>query len=115
MKTFGDQPKDEKYVDEVLEIEKVEIQDNNPKRLVVSARGRTGSDRWSSPRLVARDHPVPPDDGIQDFHFYAKPPGEPSTGNTPEIKANGGIDPVPDWLEGVRVLASKNSVEKKLD
>lgn len=55
-----------------------------------------------------------PEDGIQDFHFHASPPGEPPTGNTPEIKASGGIDPVPDWLEGVRGLAGSNSQEKTL-
>lgn len=115
MQQRGDQLKDEKYVDEVLEIEKLEIQDDSPNRLVVSARGRTNSDRWSSPRLVARDHPVPPADGIQDFHFFARPPGSVDTQNAPEIKANGAVDPVPEWLKGVRVLAGKNSLERTLD
>ncbi|TGY90566.1 hypothetical protein E5163_05445 [Marinicauda algicola] len=115
MQQRGDQLKDEKYVDEVLEIETLEIQDDSPNRLVISARGRTNSDRWSRPRLVARNHVNPPADGIQEFHFFASPPGSVDTRNTPEIKANGAVDPVPEWLEGVRVLADKNSLERPLD
>jgi len=114
MQQRGDTAKDEKSVDEVLEIQTAEIQEDSPNRLVVAARGRVRSDDWSSPRLVAREHPVPPEDGLQEFHFFASPPGSVTTQNMPEISANGALDPVPDWVRGVRVLADKNSLEKTI-
>lgn len=70
---------------------------------------------WTDPQLIPYIYIQPPPDGIYDFDFVAKPPSGISQPVLTDIRASHIVFPFPDDLKGVRVHASNNSVERRLD
>jgi hypothetical protein len=84
--------------------------------LVVSAKGQSVSSGWSDAALTPLSCAAAPEDGMLDLDFVAEPPSPDALVLrvlTP-IEAHR-VLPVPDWVRGVRVHASVNTVETRLD
>ncbi|MGX6648781.1 hypothetical protein ACWCOP_12670 [Maricaulaceae bacterium MS644] len=83
----------------------------NPPSLGVSATGLTRTGGWTNARLAPRVYVTPPEDGVQEFDFHADAPSGMVIQALMPIAGMGGLDPAPDWLRGVRVIAETNEAE----
>jgi hypothetical protein len=95
---------------------------SNPPYVGVTAHGKVPTTGWTHPNLGAWVYVMPPSDGIQDFDFYAEPPGGITLPVVSPIAAHAVITRNPNdyWgkgqpLVGVRVHARENSIVAKLD
>ena len=82
--------------------------------LVVAAKGKAITGGWSDAFLAPRYYIAPPEDGIQDFDFYATPP---SSGTIviqalTDIASKPLLMEMPTWLRGVRVHAASNNIQQ---
>lgn len=96
----------------------VQLQKSAPPTLVIVASGSVPSSNWTDPSLEPWRYVLPPEDGVQDFDFVAKPPiGTAFTVVLPIIaEARGVINADDYWgpgqpLCGVRVHARGDSIE----
>jgi hypothetical protein len=92
------------------------ISDNSVPALTISAIGQVNSGGWSNPELGPWSYITPPADGILDLDFLATPPkpGVIVSMGFQNITAHA-ILAIPDWVRGVRVHASTNSMEQRID
>ena len=86
--------------------------ESDPPFLVVNAKGKVATNGWTEPNLSRVVYVTPPEDGIQEYEFYATPP----TGIVPQVEtpvaaADRWHDPA-DWVKGVRVKSATNSMEE---
>ena len=92
-------------------IKDVALQKKNPPTLYVLAQGEVSSTGWNRARLEPRVYVTPPADGVQEFDFVAEPPdGIRLPVITPVLGE--GCCPAADWLQGVRVYAETNTLER---
>lgn len=90
-----------------------------PPDLVINATGHTSTADWTEPQLQPYLYIQPPKDGIQDFDFTAKAPGNGAAEVISKITASAtlaDVDLLNYWgqdkpLLGIRVHASNGSVE----
>jgi hypothetical protein len=89
----------------------------DPPTLHISARGRAPTSGWSNPQLDPYVYITFPADGVQEFDFDAQPPPNGAIVMpvfTP-LEASISIQPVPKEWKGVRVHATLNSMETKIE
>lgn len=103
-------------MEEVYSVESVcfHINKSNPAQLIVQAVGTVNSSGWSGGTLEPATYIEPPQDGIQDFTFFAAPPSGIVLWIMSPITGDGGIE-LFDWVKGIRVTASGKSVVTMLD
>jgi hypothetical protein len=96
----------------IFEITKVEteIQKSNPPKLIIKAEGKVPTIGWINGKLDRRIYIEFPADGIQDFDFNAMPPPGVELPTVIGISAEDVWEDFPDYLKGVRVHSSTNSV-----
>jgi len=100
----------------VLEVSEVELVAEHKQRILsIVAHGTVTTSGWKNPRLIPYVYITPPADGIYDFDFVADAPDSPALQVLLPISAGEEWQDFPPDLIGVRVHASTNSVEKKLD
>lgn len=101
----------------IMSVETADIQilKSDPPRIAVEALGTVNSGGWSNGRLVPAVYIVPPSDGMQDFQFIATGPEGIVTMGTVKNFVGSGWVPQFDWLKGVRIHSSTNSIEVMLD
>lgn len=90
------------------------INKSNPPQLVVNAAGQVNSSGWSNGKLLPWVYVVPPADGIQDFDFVATAPSGIVLWVISPIGGEGTIE-LENWMKGVRIHTSSNSIEVMLD
>jgi hypothetical protein len=81
--------------------------------IVVSALGWVNTSGWSDPTLVNGSYERPPADGILDFDFCATAPSGQAHATNSQIAAITALY-VPDWVKGVRLRSSSNTIERLL-
>jgi hypothetical protein len=101
------------YSVEEVKVESLIVIPENPPAIAVSAWGWVPTTGWSHPDLVPWIYIHPPKDGILDLDFVATPPSGLVIYVFTKIKIAKAF-PVPNWVTGVRVHSSTNSVEAKL-
>ncbi|HYR23046.1 MAG TPA: hypothetical protein VEP30_09020 [Chthoniobacterales bacterium] len=103
--------------DKVMEVDRVAVSyiKTNPPQLKIEAEGKTNTGGWTNPRLVERVYIVPPADGMWEYDFVATPPSGISTQVITPISAHTVRRDIPPGMKGVRVHASKNSKDAKLE
>lgn len=90
------------------------INKKNPPEVVICAIGEVPTSGWTNGKLTPWMYVVPPEDGIQDFSFIANAPLDISLSVITPI--TGGITWVQsDWMKGIRIHSSTNSIEVKFD
>lgn len=82
----------------------------NPLDLVVHAIGKVNSNYWCCGELAPKEYSHPPQDGIQDFDFIAKPPKGPVLWVLSKIEGNGSIKSA-NWMKGIRIHSANNKIE----
>jgi hypothetical protein len=111
-------------MDRVLCVDSVQVAilESKPPQFAVMANGKVPSTGWTQPELSMWFYVVPPEDGIQDYDFVARPPSgivlpvvTPISVFHPDPR-----DPRNYWgkgkpLKGVRIHARENSMEAKTD
>ena len=107
-------------VTEIYEVTDVTIHPftiENDDRVVVIAEGVTTTGGWTNPTLSPWVYIAPPEGGIYDFTFLARPPA-------PDLMVTEALTPIeaelilrdpPDDFRGVRVHAGDTSVEAVLE
>lgn len=85
------------------------IEKSNPPQLTLHAIGKVNSSGWRGPSLAQRVYVVQPEDGIQDFEFYAEPPNGEVLWVISPISAETSIV-LENWMKGVRINSATNSV-----
>jgi hypothetical protein len=101
-------------VPEILEVT-VSITDDIPPVLKVSARGQVSLGGWTAPELIRVRNASPPEDGIQDFEFRAKPPEGAAITVISEISAATEWETVAldaPWLRGIRIHGEGDGVKE---
>jgi hypothetical protein len=95
----------------VLEVIKVGtlLTKSIPPFLIIHAEGFASTSGWSQATLLPWIYLAPPADGILDLEFVATPPSGPALMVISRIEAHVSFRK-PDWVRGVRVHASLNSV-----
>ena len=93
-----------------VETATIQILKSEPPRIAVEATGTVNSGGWSDGRLIPAVYFGPPSDGIQDFEFIANGPKGPATMATVSDFKGSGWVPLFDWLKGVRISSSTNSI-----
>ena len=84
----------------------IKILESFPPQLFVTASGVVTSSGWSNPLLIPYYYFLPPEDGIYEFYFVAKPPsGTALTVITPII-ATFIWEELPEGVRGVKVNGS---------
>jgi len=108
--------KKETVTEEVYSVDTVcfSINKCNPPQIIVQATGMANSSGWSGGTLEAAQYIEPPQDGIQDFTFFAEPPSGIVLWVMTPIAGVGGIEQF-GWVKGVRVTASGKSIVSMLD
>jgi len=89
-------------------------EDEARKSIVVAANGMVTTSGWRNPRLVPYVYVTPPQDGIQDFDFFAESP----TGIVLQaLQPISGVGFVvsEDWMKGIRVHAVNGNAVVMLD
>ena len=89
------------------------IEKSNPPQLVLHAIGKLNSSGWINPSLVPRVYVIQPDDGIQDFDFYAEPPAGKVLWIITPVSAESSIL-LERWISYIRVHSATNSVTVNL-
>ena len=102
-----------KLVREVTDVS-ITFLEKQPPIMVVQASGNVPTGGWSNAGLSRAVYITPPADGIQDYEFMATPPSEMATDVISQVKGSDSWDNPPDWVQGVRVKAATNSMEKTL-
>lgn len=92
-----------------LEVLKVQ-----PLQLQLTAKGEVSTSGWSAPDLIARAYEVPPDDGILDLDFTARPPKGIALTVISPISVKVQLD-APTWLKGVRIHSNTTALELPLN
>lgn len=90
-------------------IEDVQQGTRSERAITVTAKGWVPTSGWSQPDLLPFVYIVPPADGLLDLDFVATHP----TGIVLQVFSKIGITKnlaVPDWVKGVRIHSSTNSV-----
>ncbi|SEQ46126.1 hypothetical protein [Nitrosomonas ureae] len=85
------------------------IEKSNPPQLTLHAIGKVNSSGWRSPSLFQRVYVVQPEDGIQDFEFYAEPPNDMALWVISPISSETTIF-LENWMKGIRINSATNSV-----
>lgn len=85
-----------------------------PAGLAVVASGMVSTGGWRHPLLKPRFHHPPPADGFLDVDFLAEPPVGPVIQVLTPIAAQTVLQPLPEWVQGVRVHGATNHVEAPL-
>jgi hypothetical protein len=80
--------------------------------LTIMATGTVRTGGWSEPQLVAHDEE--PVDGILHFEFVAVAPDGPVTQALEPVTVTLTIDPLPEGVSAVRVVAEENEVVQEL-
>jgi hypothetical protein len=103
--------------DKVMQVDRVAVYHikTNPPQLKIEAEGKTNTGGWTNPRLVEHVYIVPPADGMWEYDFVATPPSGAATQVITPISAHAVRRDIPKGMKGVRVHASKNSKEAKLE
>ena len=100
----------------ILEVSEVELIAEYKQRILsIVAHGTVTTSGWRNPRLIPYVYITPPADGIYDFDFVADAPDGQALQVLLPISAKEEWQDFPSDLKGVRIHASTNSVEKKLD
>jgi hypothetical protein len=80
--------------------------------LKVFAKGRVNSGGWSNFELGVWSYVLEPKDGILDLDFLGVPPAHGTIVTMGFVNVNVGLVlPVPGWVSGVRIHASRNEIE----
>lgn len=90
---------------------KVALAKSIPPLLIVTAEGSVNSSGWKDGQLSPRVYIRPPEDGIQDFDFLARPPAGFVRPVVTDISAEDVYGRMPGWLKGIRVHSANNAVE----
>ena len=94
-----------------VESAKIQILKSNPPKIQVEALGTVSSSGWKNGRLVAHMYFKPPQDGLQDFTFIATPPPGVARPALESDFPGSGWTPMFDWLKGIRIHATTNTLE----
>lgn len=97
---------------QALTVETAEIrfaQSSQP-AVVITATGTVPSAGWTHPVLLPHLCIAPPVDGIFGFDLAATPPTHMSERVVSPIAVSLAVPNSPDWLKGVRIHASENSL-----
>lgn len=90
------------------------INKSNPPELAINAIGTTNSSGWKNGELIPYTYVIEPQDGVLDFDFVAlQPNGIVLLVLTP-IDAVGEVE-LENWVKGIRIHSSSNSIEIMLD
>ena len=88
---------------------------SNPPGLIIVATGMVPTSGWGDGELVPRMDAgaSPPQDGVWDLDFIARPPSGPVLDVESEVAGSLYLPPdaAPHWLTGFRVHASRNAME----
>ena len=84
-----------------------------PLGLVISVKGRTGSNDWTDFQLTPVEYVVYPEDGIHDIYWTGDPGGSLTVVTDVEFASNW-IGFPQDDLKGVRIHAGTNKLEAML-
>ena len=82
--------------------------------VLVSATGHTRTATWHNVRLEPKRYVVPPKDGIWDFAFVGDPTGANLEMIAP-VSASYVWNSFPQDLQGVRVIAETDEIEKRFE
>lgn len=99
------------HVTSVLDLLDVILFRTQPPGVFIRALGEVPTTGWTNPALVPRQYVKPPSDGIQEFDFFAAPPDGIVLQVISQIEGEGTMHPLPDWAEGIRVVAATNELE----
>ena len=90
------------------------VQPDTPPAISISAIGTVATSGWTHPALTPWAYITAPADGMLDLDFVASPP----TGLALMVISTISVGKtilLPDWVRGVRIHASRNQIEAKLD
>lgn len=90
-----------------VEIVKFNIEES---KLTIYASGKTNSSDWEKGVLIPFSYKEQPEDGILDFDFVATSPRKKALWTSSVIPSKRVI-PLEDWVRGIRIHSSSNSVE----
>ncbi len=101
----------------VLEVKSVSLAllQSKPPQLAITATGSVPTTGYTDPQLVPYLYTVPPSDGIYDFDLVATPPGGIAGDVVLPVVATFVMEQIPTGLKGVRVHASSNEKDARLD
>lgn len=86
-----------------------------PPILTITVYGTTSTSGWTNIKLVPRTYVTPPEDGIQEFDLMGIPPQDFVLQVVTQVTSEPFLwstDSMPNWVRGIKVYASDNSVIK---
>ena len=96
----------------VLDV-RLAIEKSNPPNIFIVAR-EVNTTGWSDGQLVPFTYTTPPDDGIYEFDFVAKPPSGIFGQMISPINSEYVWHNFPNDVKGIRIYASRNSISSDL-
>lgn len=112
----GEQNQNDQDLQLVSEITLIQLDiiDGSPQQLRIRVRANVTTSGWSEPQLNPYLYLVPPQDGIYDFDFMARPPAGDSPQVITPIEVTHVLDGFSNTFVGVRIHAAQNNLEKLL-